>query len=977
MDKKGKIIQFFKEKGNVQTVQAAGILDLHTKRTIYAFEKGEINVYAQKCPEKKEEERHFLAHFTEALLFSLDMDSEKCVLPDYCKVFGASETQLQVFTISEELLMQELSESEDLQKEFCFHLDEWIHRLPQNVSKSFSQEFKYSIFPGQSLEVPREEILSVKKPPHTMKKEQISWVSPEDGKLLLYGDENFAFSNPEEVFPLTSQFWFKAAETAKIHAFDTLTLVQNQFWTKGLKCFHQLFINYLPKYLQQQQEHERLVLESRKAEEKKNLNKAFKQLESVLSPSVQADVESVEGELEQACQILAKAQKIKFVFPQVNRDAIKDYVEHLGLICEVSHLRNRRVRLIGDWWKQDHGPLLAFYGEENKPVALIHRGKYRMGDLSTDQVVTEEIAKNLSPFAYMFYTPFASNLKTGKEILQLVWKKFKKKCVSMVIYGVIGSVIAFFPPIATNLLFNYAVPESSLSLVLYLMAGLIFSAIGFSFFYFLRDYMLLKIEGLVANFIQPAFWDRLLKLPPSFFRKFTIGNLFWRTMTIEEIRTLISGNASAQILTGVFSIFYLIIMWVYAPTLTGIVLAVVLFGLITTFICCYYKIRFLRKALVVQGDIRGILIEMIGGVSKLRVAGAEKNAIANWALLYAKNTSLNMKIQTMQNIVSITSAALPVLCFLGIYFAMLHLSSTQGIELPDFLAFSIALGSFSLAIFPMNETWIDLANIVPLWERSQDILEEPLEQTEDKVNPGKLTGEININNVSFGYDPERPPILKGISIKVRPREFIGIVGQSGVGKSTLIRLLLGFEKPQEGAIYYDGKDLDKLDVRAVRKQLGIVLQGSGIMAGSVYDNIACGGLYEEHEVEQAINISGFNEVLEDLPMGLHTFIQMNGTNLSGGQKQRLLLARALIGSPSILIFDEATSALDNQSQRKLSHNIEELNVTRIVIAHRLSTIQNANRIYVIGKGGILQEGSFEELACQSGVFSEMLAKQSL
>lgn len=973
MDNIQKILQLFQEKGTKQFISPAKPLPLNKFGSIYALEKGVVNLFVQLKNTEELEPRLFLAHLSSGLLFNYDPSR---FLETY-EILASSESEMELLELPIDVLQESLQNNEQLQKEFCFYIEQWVHLIPQNVAKFLSFELKYSIFPGQELEISGGQMFSAKKTPHTNLKEQISWIKLPEGKILLYGNENISMSSSEDIFPLTSHFCFKTEGRTKIRAIGTLAIIQNQLWQKGLTTFYQLFSQYLPLYLQKKQDVEKEILESRKSEEKKNLLNAFEQIESVLVPEVKLHVEIVEGLLEQVLQIISNRIKVKFVYPKVNSDKLKDYMEHVSIICEASHIRSRRVRLTGKWWKEDHGPLLAFYGEENKPVALIRDSKYRLIDKESNKPVTEEVAKNLAAYAYMFYTPFSSFIKSGRGVLQLIYKKFRAKISKLVIYGLAANIVAFFPPIATGILFDYAVPESSFSLTLYLFSGLVFSAIGFALFHFLRDFMLLKLQGLAANLVQPAIWDRLLKLSPSFFRKFTLGNLFWRTMAVEEIRVLLSGRASAEVLTGIFSLLYLVIMSIYAPSLTLLVLGIAFFGIVVTGICCWMKVRLLRESLEVQGTTRGMLVQMIGGVSKLRVAGAEKNAFAKWASLYANNMTLQRKIQTIQNIVIMLSAAIPILSFLGIYYAMLRWDSTQMIRLPDFLAFSVAFGRFSLGIFPISNTLMDLANIVPLWERAQVILEEPLEQTEEKLDPGKLTGEVNINNVTFGYDPKRPPILKDVSISIQPHEFIGIVGQSGVGKSTIIRLLLGFENPLSGAIYYDGKDLTKLDVRAVRHQLGIVLQGSGLMAGTVYDNIACGGLHEEHEVEEALRLSGMNQVLDDLPMGLHTFVQMNGTNLSGGQRQRLLLARALLGSPSILIFDEATSALDNQTQKMISSNIEELNVTRIVIAQRLSTIQNADRIYVIGKSGVLQQGAYEELAKQEGVFSEMLSRQKL
>ncbi len=206
---------------------------------------------------------------------------------------------------------------------------------------------------------------------------------------------------------------------------------------------------------------------------------------------------------------------------------------------------------------------------------------------------------------------------------------------------------------------------------------------------------------------------------------------------------------------------------------------------------------------------------------------------------------------------------------------------------------------------------------------------------------------------------------------------IGIVGPSGSGKSTLIRMILGFETPRSGAVYFNGKDLSHLNLSEVRKQMGVVLQEGGIIAGTLYQNIVAGGQYTEEEIDRAITLASFKKDLQNFPMGLHTVVPMNGETLSGGQKQRLLITRALLPNPKILLLDEATSALDNNSQEEITQNIDQLNISRIVIAHRLSTIKNADRIYVLEKGKVTQTGSFKSLSNELGLFAEMLKRQKL
>ncbi|HEY9805050.1 MAG TPA: ATP-binding cassette domain-containing protein, partial [Candidatus Obscuribacterales bacterium] len=208
-----------------------------------------------------------------------------------------------------------------------------------------------------------------------------------------------------------------------------------------------------------------------------------------------------------------------------------------------------------------------------------------------------------------------------------------------------------------------------------------------------------------------------------------------------------------------------------------------------------------------------------------------------------------------------------------------------------------------------------------------------------------------------------------------PGEFIAIVGPSGSGKSTLFRLLLGFESPQIGQVFYDRQNLLSLDIHAVRRQIGVLLQNSRTNTASIFENIAGNALITMDEAWEAARHAGFADEITAMPMGMHTVVSEGGSNLSGGQRQRLLIARALALKPRILLFDEATSSLDNQTQAIVSESLKKLQITRIVIAHRLSTIQDADRIYVLEAGRVVQQGSFQQLMSQEGLFFRLMQRQ--
>jgi ABC-type bacteriocin/lantibiotic exporter with double-glycine peptidase domain len=365
----------------------------------------------------------------------------------------------------------------------------------------------------------------------------------------------------------------------------------------------------------------------------------------------------------------------------------------------------------------------------------------------------------------------------------------------------------------------------------------------------------------------------------------------------------------------------------------------------------------------------------------LRVAGAEARAFSVWAKDFAEQRRLAFKARSVENSLAVFNSAFPVVTSIfifGVVTAMLSTSAQAGeasLSTGSFLAFNAAFGQFLSAALQMSSVVVSLILIIPIYERAKPILEGEPEVDVARSDPGDLSGEIELSRVSFRYHDDGALVLDDVSLQARPGEFIAIVGPSGAGKSTVLRLLLGFEIAENGSVYYDHQDLAALDVQSVRRQIGVVLQNAQVLPGSIFENIVGTAPLGTEDAMEAAKMAGLDQDIEQMPMGLHTFIMEGGGTLSGGQRQRLLIARAVVGRPRILMFDEATSALDNRTQAHVSDSLGRLQTTRVVIAHRLSTIINADRIYVMDRGKVVEEGTYEELLEQGGLFTQLAQRQ--
>jgi ABC-type bacteriocin/lantibiotic exporter with double-glycine peptidase domain len=388
------------------------------------------------------------------------------------------------------------------------------------------------------------------------------------------------------------------------------------------------------------------------------------------------------------------------------------------------------------------------------------------------------------------------------------------------------------------------------------------------------------------------------------------------------------------------------------------------------------SLRQVRRLQHLTGALLGMTGQLITGVAKLQVAGAQERAFASWSQLFSQKQRVRQRLQSITDTMTMVNAVLPTVASVVLFWGalrLLHASST--FTAGTFVAFHAAFGLFISGAMSLSNTFIDLLEVTTLWERVRPILVTAPEVDTGKGDPGRLMGKVALEQVTFRYQEHGPVILDRVSLHAEPGEFIALVGPSGSGKSTIFRLLLGFETPQAGAVYYDDQELSRLDVVAVRRQLGTVLQQSTIMAVTIFENIAGGALITQQEAWEAVHAAGLAEDITAMPMGLYTFVSEGGSNLSGGQRQRLLIARALVRHPALVLFDEATSALDNRTQAVVTASLERLRMTRVVIAHRLSTIRHADRIYVLVGGRMVQQGTFAELAQQAGPFAQLMAQQ--
>jgi ATP-binding cassette subfamily C protein len=823
-------------------------------------------------------------------------------------------------------------------------------------------------------------------PGHTFQPEAdtLCWVKIQQGRGLWMGLEDFALDASMGTVPLGDRVWLQAENPVQLTTQTTATLGDPDLLLAGLSQFHIYLLRYLKQLAQQEAEEEQHRLQQQEQLNRRVTSEAMGELAGSLGTQA-APLFPGSNPLLVVAGAVGRAMGIAISPPAASVD-LSRVRDPLEAIAHASRIRLRQVLLRGNWWQQECGSLLGYTRHDNRPVALlpVSSSRYVLFDPADQSrtAIDASLADSLNPVAYTFYRSLPDKALNANDLLQFMLQGQFRDLGMIVLLGIVTALLGMLTPHATGILIDKAIPDSDRGLLMQIGFGLLMAAIGGALFRLAQGFALLRVETVSDNATQAAVWDRLLNLPLSFFRRYTTGDLQFRLLAISTIRRQLSGTTLITLLSSLFALLNLALMFWYSWQLSLIAVAFAVLTIVVTVVSGVFLVRKNLPLLELSGSIFGQTVQLINGISKLRIASAEERAFATWSKNYSRQVRLELSTQLIEDIVIVFNTILPTLVLALFFWFTLRLledarlAGSIGLTVGTFLSFNSAFGSFSRGVTDLSNTLTNALDVVPQWQRAQPILKATPEVDLSCTDPGKLTGAVTIDHVTFRYRPDGPLTLEDVSLHAAPGEFLAIVGGSGSGKSTLFRLLLGFEAPESGGVYYDGQDLAGLNVEAVRRQMGVVLQAGRIMAGAMIENIACGARITLEEAWEAARMAGLADDIKAMPMQMHTVLSEGGSNLSGGQRQRLLIARALALKPRILLLDEATSALDNRTQEIVTTSLNSMNVTRLVIAHRLSTIRTADRIYVMQSGRVIQQGNFEQLAAQEGVFAQLIARQT-
>ncbi|MFJ1807264.1 MULTISPECIES: NHLP bacteriocin export ABC transporter permease/ATPase subunit [unclassified Streptomyces] len=678
-----------------------------------------------------------------------------------------------------------------------------------------------------------------------------------------------------------------------------------------------------------------------------------------------------------ACALVARAAGITLAEPsQMGADSDRlDPVERVAL---ASRVRARAVRLDGRWWRDDVGPLVGHRALSGAPVALLwRRGGYVAVHPATgrETPVEKANAEEFEPRAVMFYRPLPERSLGPLGLLRFSMRGAAGDLTNLLLSGLVTVAIGALVPIATGKVLGEYVPKAQQGLIVQVCLAVMISSVVAAAFMLLQNLTMLRMEGRIEATLQPAVWDRLLRLPTKFFAERSTGELASAAMGISAIRRLLAGlgpSVAQSVTVGAMNLGLL--LWYSVPmALAAIGMLVVIASVFLAL--GLWQVRWQRRLVVLSNRLNNQAFQTLRGLPKLRVAAAENYAYAAWAAQFARSRELQQRLGRIKNLNTVLGSVYLPLCSL-LMFMLLAGPARGALSAADFLTFNTSMTMLLTSVTSLTGAFVSAVAALPLFEEIRPVLEATPEVRTANTRPGRLTGALEARRLSFRYSDDGPLVLDDVSFEVRPGEFVAVVGPSGCGKSTLLRLLIGFDKPVSGSVLYDGQDLAALDQSAVRRQCGVVLQHAQPFTGSLLDVICGTEAYTPEEAMAAAEMAGLAEDIRRMPMGLHTIVSGSGS-VSGGQRQRLMIAQALIRRPRILFFDEATSALDNETQRTVIESTRKLNATRVVIAHRLSTVLDADRVVVMENGRIAQQGTPAQLLADTGGRLHELVRRQL
>ncbi len=967
-----RILDHFSMHGSVMATDGNNPLPLIDPGAVWLVTRGHVNIVAMTITAKNGrtdvQRTHLLRIGAGEFMFGFHPPSanQEVLLLGY----GSADAEVSRLVVAN---LARISSDAETAKEIAPMVDRWVTAICALCAGDMAPSGTQNLRPGNDCTLEQNQSAQ----PQT----GVLWIAPTRGAVRFLSHPESRTIEGNILFPVGKDGWLTADRESVLTPCDSSSLTLDEAYWRGLGEFHLTVETVIDLQRRHERDlaHRRLSL--KREADQTTLDAALTNLESILRRRRSNTTPSEAGRVFAAtCRLVGERLGIEVIEPD-RQNENEENANPLEEIARSSRFAFRRVRLEDKWHVQDGGPLLGFLKGEDHPIALLPASptSYHIHDLVAGTVLplTAARAREIEPFAFTFYRTLPERPLRGWDLLRFLGCGIRRDLFTVLLIGTVGGMLTLATPLAVGHVFDAILPSAGRTQLWHLTLGLAVAAFATAAFHVTRNTALIRIRHRTGMSLQAAIWERVVSLPARFFTKYSAGDLGMRVMGIETIMVTLSSSVMTSIVSSIFSLFSLGLLFYYSPPVALAALGLVLIVVTAMLISGFIQVGYQWNIETIRGKTMGMLLQFMNGMAKIRVAAAEHRAFAQWADCYARQARLIVKSRLAANALTVFNVSFPILSSMVIFWLVAGSDhSTARMSTGVFLAFLSAFASLLQSMIQLGSITVAVAGIVPVYRRLKPILEATPEVDDSRTDPGPLRGHIEVTNISFKYDADGPKILDDVSFHADPGEFVAMVGPSGSGKSTLLRILLGFEKPDAGAVAYDGFDASGLDPRRLRRQLGVVLQNGTLLPGDIFSNIIGSAVdLTLDDAWRAARLAGLEQDIEQMPMGMHTIIAEGAGTISGGQKQRLMIARALVTRPRIVFFDEATSALDNPTQQIVTESLDRLRATRIVIAHRLSTIQSADRIYVLDEGHIVQTGSYAELVKIPGMFLDLVKRQ--
>ena len=959
-------------EGRPVPVDASRSIDLSDSAEVWVVERGEVLVFAVERHEGDGAgRRHFLCSLEPGEVAFGTAPAAGRLLGMTLIMTGAGQALTRA--VSRDELSRRSRETEHPRGEAPLVS---IEEMIEHWVTAFTSQIGEALTDSDIVTLPEHGSLTLAPTAPVRPDKGAKWVSVTRGALSFLDTPGAAWTSTDPPMPISWRGWARAIEDSEIEVLSRDEVEGRGLLWDGLERFTDLALRALEEAVAKSDTELDRLRTAELDQAAAASDEAVSALASVLPERRREVREPARDPLVVAIRLVARTIGVE-VQPEAAISMDDSVERRIHTIAERSQCLSRRVALPDRWWQDDHGSLIGFLGDDAKPVALLRRrGGYHLVDpgSATEYRVDAAAARQIARYGYVLTRRLSLEARHLSDVVKLGLKGTGVDISRIVIFGIVGGLASLATPVISEVIFNSVVPQNDTRRLLGVTLTLVVIAVAVAFGSTAQGIALVRVRARFNSSSQTALWDRLLALPAGFFQRYSVGELVTRSQSLDAVDNLLSDATIAGLLSGMFMMFNVFLMLTLGWFLAIVGIGMVAIQTVVVLSIAYRNVGIARRQQVANNQLQAVTFELIRGVSKLKVAGAEPRAFAAWAKRFVAQRRLVYASGRLTAANSVFTTVWPTLTTLGIVASIAAVGRSH-VSTGEFMLFTSAFtqSSTALALVAVNAGIVALC--IPLLEQVRPILEARVEVDTSRQPPGELRGEIALSHVSFRYAEDGPLVLDDVSMEVAPGEMVAVVGPSGAGKSSMLRLLLGFELPDSGTVSYDGRDLSGLDVNLVRRQIGTVIQGAQLLPGTILSNLAGGRTISRDEAWAAAEAAGIADDIRAMPMGMETLVTEASGSVSGGQRQRLLIARALVSRPRILFFDEATSALDNVTQEMVSQSVARLKISRVIIAHRLSTIEQAQRIYVLDAGRIVEQGTLEELRGQPGLFADLVRRQ--